>query len=185
MLRQRCRTAPAGPITAGLSGLARRRRGRTVAVHASCVRSLAPASRRAGPQRSTRAAPRRAGIYRHDGQRFWTQALDGEMIRLSDCSSSGAGQRLQARDLRRLLRPERMPEIPILLEAEPEVRTHAGHLSEPQRRIGRDTPFRVDHFVQARKGHAELDRERRILLVVNSERTRSPALVFRAIRAAV
>ena len=52
-----------------------------------------------------------------------------------------------------------MPQIPILLQPEPEVRAHAGHLGEAQRRVGRDAALRVDHFIQPRKRHAELQGE--------------------------
>jgi len=59
-------------------------------------------------------------------------------------------QRGELRDLRSVVGPERMPEIPIGLEAQPEVRTHPGHLGEPEGCIRRDGAFTANDLIQAR-----------------------------------
>ena len=52
-----------------------------------------------------------------------------------------------------------MPQVPILLEAEPKVRAHAGHLGQAEGRIRRDRALGVNHLVQSRERHAKLHRE--------------------------
>lgn len=53
-----------------------------------------------------------------------------------------------------------MPEIPILLEAQPEVGAHTRHARKAKRRIRRNAALRVDYLVQPRERNSETNRER-------------------------
>src|SRR6476469_1247729 len=55
-------------------------------------------------------------------------------------------------DASNVARGSRMPcvvEIPGELQIQPELRVHAEHLLEPQRRIGRDAAFAVNQFIDS------------------------------------
>ena len=56
----------------------------------------------------------------------------------------------------------RVPEIPILLQAEPEVGRHADHSRQPQGRIGCDPTLAANDFVQPRKGDSQPHRQCRL-----------------------
>src|SRR5262249_33999533 len=73
---------------------------------------------------------------------------------LTGADRRSGGDRLKLLDPLRLRRVHRMPEIPVLLQAEPEVGRHAQHSSQSQRGVGRDATLPVNHLVQARIGHA-------------------------------
>jgi hypothetical protein len=70
------------------------------------------------------------------------------------------GKWLELRDLLGRLRPQRMPQVPVLLEPQPEVGAHPRHLRQPKRRVRGDPPLGVDHLVESRKRDPQLDGER-------------------------
>ena len=57
---------------------------------------------------------------------------------------------------------EGVPEIPVQLQAEPEIRAHSGHLGEAERRIWRDASFLTNDLIEPREGDAEADGESRL-----------------------
>ena len=57
-------------------------------------------------------------------------------------------QRFQQGNGRRPLRGQRMPQVPILLQAQPEIRTHAGDPRQPERRIRRHASLAADDSIE-------------------------------------
>src|ERR1019366_6697120 len=65
-------------------------------------------------------------------------------------------------DLDTLPGPQRVPQVPVLLQSQPELGTHAEHARQTKGRVRRDTPLAPDDLVQARKRHTELHGKRRL-----------------------
>jgi hypothetical protein len=66
-------------------------------------------------------------------------------------NSPRAAERFEALDLSRLVAVHGMPQVPVLLQAEPEVGRHADDPGQPQGRVGRDAALAAHDFVQPRE----------------------------------
>ena len=77
-------------------------------------------------------------------------------------ASAHVRQRLQFLDHHHPFGMERVPQIPVLLQAEPEVGAHAGDPGQPKRGIRPDGPLAQDDPVELGKRHAEPDSKSRL-----------------------
>ena len=71
-------------------------------------------------------------------------------------------QRFQQSNGRRTLRGKRMPQVPVLLQTKPEIRSHAGDPLQPERRIRRHASLATDDFIEPRIRNSKPPGERRL-----------------------
>ncbi len=71
----------------------------------------------------------------------------------------GSAERLQDPDGGSALAPHRVPQVPVLLEAQPEVRPHPQHPLQPQRGVGGHAPFPAHDLVQTGERDPKTDGE--------------------------
>ena len=68
---------------------------------------------------------------------------------------AGSGEWFKSLNLGCLIAVDCVPEVPVLLQTEPEIGRHSDHSLESQRGIGSDASLAADDFVQAWEGYAE------------------------------
>lgn len=83
----------------------------------------------------------------------------GRRRALAEAELTRARQRLQGSNRRRTLAMHRVPQVPILLQAEPEIGRHPDNLSESQRRIRCHPALAPRDFVQSRKRNPKPNRQ--------------------------